>query len=531
MNGQAYSILPRFAVDNPDETARIGCMVAERGYHLLGVTRDGRGIVGPDPLEYGAVKSVPAQKQGTAQALLAEVRVYAENNGLDLVGWNPDTRTATFAILTPVVRALRARWAALLGVQPHDIDVHVVYAVGEPRVDRIVARIPSKAIAEDRRAGILGELSKALRPLGFTSGWDIAESEWTGAVTFTYGAEERLPGAFPLADIMPDRYDPEQWAFSAFGKDVNGQPAGHDLNLAPHVALAGPTGAGKTYAINAMLASRAARGHRLLIVDPAKALDFPWARDYALAVAETYPEAHAAMRWVQEENERRKVVLKQYDAQKWRELTAEQRAEHDIYPLTVIADELATALDPWKVESSLQKGTPEHARQVALSEAKNALDTGLNEIAATMRAVGVYGIFATQKMLVTSFGPHGSTLRSNSGHKTYLHPTGSKVNRADVRLLFDSTADGDSVADLVEQLDEPGVFGLAATVASSRMSAIRVADAAAKGIPGLLASLGVPKVTPLNLSGTAPAPAAAPVVGLPAAVPQPTPSAAPAAWQ
>lgn len=509
---QTYAILTRFDVDDADATARIGCMVRERDLHLLGVTRDGRGIVGDNPLEYGNPRTLPAQKQGTPAALLAEVRVYAEQNGLDLVGWNPDTREATFATLTPTVRAIRARWASILNVQPHEIPVFAEYAKGEPRFERIVARIPSKAIAAERRASILAELAAVIS--GYTPGWRIAEDALTGTVTFQYGVEERLPSTVPLADIMPDRYDPEQWAFSAFGKDVNGQPAGHDLSVAPHVALAGETGGGKTYCINAMLASRRARGHRILIIDPAKALDFPWAREYALAIAETYPEAHAAMKWIQSENERRKAVLKRYGVAKIQELTPEQRAEHDIQPLTVIADELATALDPWKVSSSLQKGTPEHARQVALSEAKSALDSGLNEIAATMRAVGVYGIFATQKMLASAFGEHGSTLRSNSGNKVYIHlHVKETANTADLRLLFDTTTDADAAADAVARLNQEGAYGLAVTTANGRVMPVRVADANGKYIPALFEALGVPKETsPLNLGAQqAPAPTPTPV--------------------
>lgn len=520
---QEPCFLPQFDVNSAGATARIGQMVRNMtakfpGFaesHLLGVKADGTGIVGDDPLEYGGAKQRTVQKDGTAAALLAEVRAYADANGLDLVGWNPNAKVATFATLTPVVRALRARWASIMTVQPDEVEVHVVYSAEEPRLERVVARIPTKAIQEDRRANTFAELSKVLRPLGFTSGWSISEDESTGIVTFQYGVEERLPSTVPLADILPDRYDPEQWAFSAFGKGVNGATLGHNLNVAPHVALAGETGGGKTYCINAMLASRRARGHRILIIDPAKALDFPWARDYALGIAETYPEAHAAIKWVQEENQRRKAVLKRYDAAKMQELTPEQRLEHDIQPLTVIADELATALDPWKVSSSLQKGTPEHARQVALSEAKSALDSGLNEIAATMRAVGIYGIFATQKMLASAFGEHGSTLRSNSGNKVYIHLHVKKTaNAADLRLLFDTATDADEAADAVARLNQEDTYGLAVTTANGRVTPVRVADANGKYIPALFEALGVPKETsPLNLSAppssTAPAPAPA----------------------
>ncbi len=256
---QKHAILTRFDVENPDETARIGCMVRERDLHLLGVTRDGRGIVGDNPFEYGNACSMRVQKPGTAAALLAEVRAYAVHQGLDLVGWDPDTMTVTFAVLTPTVRAIRARWASILNVQPHDFDVHAEYAVSEPRFERIVARIPSKAIAEDRRVGILAELAKAIP--GYTSGWSIEENPLTGRVDFTYGVPRGLPDSVPLTSLLPARATDSTWRCFPMGDSADGTQVIYDSEDGVHAIVTGPTGSGKSVLLRTMMAGRS--GERL----------------------------------------------------------------------------------------------------------------------------------------------------------------------------------------------------------------------------------------------------------------------------
>lgn len=506
---QTYAILPRFDVDSAEETARIGCMVRERDLHLLGVTRDGRGIVGDNPLEYGNPRTLPVQKQGSPAALLAEVRVYAETHGLDLVGWDADSRVATFATLTPTVRAIRARWAAVLGVQPHDLDLFTEYAMGEPRFERIVARIPSKAIAEDRRVGILAELAKAIP--GYTAGWTIQEDALTGRVEFTYGVKAELPPFVALAEILPDRLSPEDWAFSAFGKDTFGRVSGHDLSRGPHTLLFGPTNSGKTVAINAMLVSRLVRGHDVLIIDPTKALDFPWAEEFALAIATTFPEAHAAIDWVTGEHERRKAIMQKHRVPNWKKLAPEVRAAEGIKPLTVLADELTTLLQGVKVNQALPKGSPQRVAMEAEALAVATIDEGLRKVTAVMRASGIFAVLATQKAKGENMGVNGTTLRSNSQNAVYIHPVGTDVEKASVSLMFDSRTD-DAVA-LAQAMDVKNPDGsrnpgIAVTMAESGdLTALRVAYAESEDIPALLHARGVPTVTPLNLGGvTAPAP-------------------------
>lgn len=510
---QKYSILPQFAVDNPGETARIGCMVAATGYHLQGITRDGRGLVGRDPLTYGAMRSAAVQKQGTAQALLAEVRVYAEQNDLDLVGWNPDTKVATFAILTPVVRAIRKRWAEVLGVQPHDIDIFAEYAADEPRLERIVARVPSKTIAADRRAGILTELASAIP--GYTSGWAIEENALTGRVDFTYGVADALPRRVSVADILPLTVTPKRWDFSCFGMNARGVLAGHDLSASPHVLIGGSTNTGKTVAITSMLASRLMHGHDVIILDPIKGVDFEAFRPFARFIAETYEESLSGMEWVLAEAQRRKAVLKAHRAVKMQDLPDEVRAAEGIKPLTIVVDELGQLFSIIKPNAALPKDDPTRLAQEALAIQKALLDAGTGEIARAYRFVGLYLVLATQKLLVSMLGANGSDLRSNCGNAVYLHRPGAAVERGDISLAFDSATD--RVIERIDALDDKVSPGLAVTIAETGgIDAIRVAYSTPADVEALLRARGVPIVTPLN-PGAAPAPAA-PVAASPAPV-------------
>lgn len=513
---QKYAILTRFDVENADETARVGCMVRERALHLLGVTRDGRGIVGDNPLEYGNARSMRVQKPGTAAALLAEVRAYAAQQGLDLVGWDSDAKVATFAVLTPTVREIRGAWARTLKVQPHEVDVFAEYSKDEPRFERIVARVPSTSITADRRVSNLQELAAAIP--GFTSGWSIEENTLTGRVDFTYGVKAELPRLVPLADILPDCLSPEDWAFSAFGKDAFGRISGHDLSRGPHTLLFGPTNSGKTVAINAMLVSRLVRGHDLLIIDPTKALDFPWAEEFALAIATTYAEAHAAIDWVTAEHERRKAIMQKHRVPNWKKLAPEVRAAEGIKPLTVLADELTTLLQPVKVNQALPKGSPERAAMEAESLAVATIDEGLRKVTAVMRASGIFAILATQKAKGENMGVNGTTLRSNSQNAVYIHPVGTNAEKAAVSLLFDSrTDDAVALAEAMGGPNSPLHPGVAVTMAESGdLAALRVAYAEPEDIPALLHARGVPTVTPLNL-GAQQAPAPSPAA--PAAAP------------
>lgn len=510
---QKYAILTRFDVDDPDVTARIGCMVRERDLHLLGVTRDGRGIVGDNPLEFGNPRTLPVQKQGTPATLLAEVRAYAEAHGLDLVGWNPDISEATFATLTPTVRAIRARWASILNVQPHEIPVFAEYAKGEPHFERIVARIPSKAIAEDRRVGILAELAKAIP--GYTAGWSIEENPLTGQVDFTYGVPAALPQRVSVAEILPERVTPERWAFSAFGKNARAAVAGHDLSASPHVLIGGSTGTGKTVAITAMLASRLMHGHDVIILDPIKGVDFEAFRDFARYIAETYEESLAGMNWLLAEAQRRKAVLKAHRAVKWQDLDPAVREAEGIKPLTVCIDELGQLFSIIKPNGALPKEDPTRKAQEALATQKALLDAGTGEIARAYRFVGLYLVLATQKLLVSMLGANGSDLRSNCGNAVYLHRPGAAVERGDISLAFDSATD--RVIDRIAALDDGVSPGLAVTIAETGdIDAIRVAYSPPAEVEALLHARGVPTVSPLHL-GAQQAPAPSPAA--PAAAP------------
>jgi S-DNA-T family DNA segregation ATPase FtsK/SpoIIIE len=101
----------------------------------------------------------------------------------------------------------------------------------------------------------------------------------------------------------------------ALGKDITGKPVSIDLAMAPHLLVAGATGAGKSVGLNSMISSllytRSPEDVRMIMIDP-KMLELSMYEGIAhlLLPVVTDPEkANLALRWAVEEMDRRYSML------------------------------------------------------------------------------------------------------------------------------------------------------------------------------------------------------------------------------
>ncbi|MEZ3155937.1 FtsK/SpoIIIE domain-containing protein [Microbacterium sp. BWR-S6Y] len=522
---QAHAILPRFAVNDPDETARIGCMVRAMtakfdGFtqtHLVGVTRDGRGIISSNPLEYGNAEAHIVQKPGTAAALLAEVRVYAESNSRDLVSWNPDSKTATFATLTPTVRSIRAAWARILKVQPHEVDVFAEYAKDEPRFERIVARLPSTSITADRRVSNLQELAAAIP--GYTSGWNIEENARTGRVDFTYGVPRALPDSVPLTSLLPVQATDSTWRCFPMGEGTGGTQVIYDSEDGVHAIVTGPTGSGKSVLLRTMMAVALANGSDIVIMDgsPKQGLDFLRLKGYALGWAGEPVGAAALLDAVYDEMKRRASILPQYDGvTNWHELPADVREREGIRQLVVFIDE-AAALMLLKDLKGLDKNDPKVAAAIAVNQAKTNFKMTLDDLARESRFVGIRLILGFQR-------PDASIIdgptRANFPTMVQLKTPGKPLKQESLRMVF--PGDDLPLAEAEFRALDNGRKGLAVAMQDGGdVVGFRVAYAHPDEISGLLAERGI---HPTGRTLT-------PVAEVPALTADPVPPEVPAAWR
>jgi S-DNA-T family DNA segregation ATPase FtsK/SpoIIIE len=168
----------------------------------------------------------------------------------------------------------------------------------------------------------------------------------------------------------------------ALGRDVAGAPVFAALEKMPHLLIAGATGAGKTIALNAIIAALLYRNPpsllRLLLIDP-KRVEFPVYNGIphllTPVVVDIEKTIHA-LRWVVSEMDRRFDVLSEARARDITVYNRERGLRGEPMPyLVVIVDELA---------------------DIMASRGRDA-EAAIVRIAQMARAVGIHLIVATQR--------------------------------------------------------------------------------------------------------------------------------------
>lgn len=193
------------------------------------------------------------------------------------------------------------------------------------------------------------------------------------------------------------------------GVDVVGDPILFDLAEAPHIFVAGATGAGKSVCVNALLLSliRLTKPPELVMVDP-KGIDFA---DYDgcrllrnRKVITDMEEAVDVLRCLTQEMDERQVVLRDHGA---RNIAEAQASGAELNRIVVVVDELA---DFMMGRSSAQES--------------------LVRLAQKARAVGIHLLLATQRPEAATFP---GLLRANVPSRIAL----TVQKAADSRIILD----------------------------------------------------------------------------------------------
>jgi len=216
----------------------------------------------------------------------------------------------------------------------------------------------------------------------------------------------------------------------AFGKDSAGNPYVADLARMPHLLIAGATGAGKSVAVHAMLASLLFRATpkevRLLIVDP-KMLELSVYNDIPhllLPVVTEAKKAAVALRWAVQEMERRYRLMaeegvrnistynskieKRKKTLRGSELSGDENLE-DLPYIVVVIDELADLM----------------------MVASKDVEESIARLAQMARASGIHLIIATQRPSVDVIT---GVIKANFPSRIAFQVT----TRVDSRTILDS---------------------------------------------------------------------------------------------
>jgi S-DNA-T family DNA segregation ATPase FtsK/SpoIIIE len=194
----------------------------------------------------------------------------------------------------------------------------------------------------------------------------------------------------------------------ALGKTISGRPAAADLARMPHLLIAGATGAGKSVALHAMIASivfnAAADDVRFILIDP-KMLElsvYEGIPHLLVPVVVDPDKATAALLWATQEMERRYRQMRELGVR-----------NIDGYNLALANDpELAAArFTKWAGQADIgedDRSAPEHRKlpkivividelaDLMLSEGKN-VERDITRLAQKARASGIHLILATQR--------------------------------------------------------------------------------------------------------------------------------------
>lgn len=184
-----------------------------------------------------------------------------------------------------------------------------------------------------------------------------------------------------LRDILttPEYQEAPSFLTLALGFDVIGQPVVANLARMPHLLIAGATGAGKSVAINAFIASILFRATpqevRLLMIDP-KRIELSVYDDIPHLLHPVVVEAKMASRalqWAVREMERRYRLLEERRVKSF--ASYNQVAEEKLPSIVIIVDELADLM----------------------MVASKDVETSIARLAQMARAAGMHIILATQR--------------------------------------------------------------------------------------------------------------------------------------
>lgn len=420
---------------------------------------------------------VPTAKSDALEAIAAR-------EGRTLVEFVPAAGRAVVARLDPWTALIRQSFARAIKVPEHEVSVRLEWAVdaedGSGRIDSLALSCSSKPLSDDLLAALL-----ELVP-GPSRGWKTSVEALTGEAVMTYGKPPHLRELVPAREVLLNAIDPTAWYEIPFGMDPNGATVSLNLKAGPHSVVVGGTGAGKTVAVRAMLASAISRGFDVLAVDPIKKTAGlqpfgPFSRGMFKKDDDGFVEAAAALTAVYAEVRRRVNLIDAVDGENWLDIPEATRPK----PLLVFIDEYASlgAAETKPLDSK----SDAFKEWAVLTTAKETIKSMVGKMAREARSAGVHLVIGLQRA-DTTFIP--GSVRENLGTVIHMIPPASPPSADSLKMLFN-----DQTAAAVEQMHlfESGAPGLAlAVVDGGKVGAFRTAFLDKTEIEPYLVSIGAP---------------------------------------
>ena len=187
-------------------------------------------------------------------------------------------------------------------------------------------------------------------------------------------------GSILTSDIFKSNKDP---LYLALGVCKDGSVFGDSLTNMPHILIAGSTGSGKSVSLNGLICSiitkASSKEVKMIMIDP-KRLElslYEGIPHLLMPVITETQQAHASLRWVVGEMERRYCLMQASNVRNVSSFNEKCEEDKKLPYVVVIIDELADLM---------------------MSSAKE-IESLIQKLAQKSRACGIHMILVTQKAL------------------------------------------------------------------------------------------------------------------------------------
>jgi len=382
-------------------------------------------------------------KATDGEKIAAELESDPQHAGYFVTRFDPYLNQATMSRLSDEERRAREAVAVAMGVRPWDVQV------AKRRGGGFTLGLPSTYMPSKHDV----KLQEVAEQVVGRFGWYFTAS----AAKLTAEIVPSEPPMFPPLAPYPMKLLPQASAGTiaplpiglalAERGDEENQTAYLDFNAGPHLQLGGVSGAGKSSALNVIIAGALASGAELVICDvPQKAVDFELWRPFVRRGgwgAHSFEENAVALQELYEEGRRRAETLKRYAAKKLAELPPD--VQRTMPPVLIVVDEYTGLLAKSAVPKSLPTDHPLRLEAETKNLAIDLISSYVDKIAAEMRFVGFQLVISTQ-VASTSTGI-GTALRTNLTNKMLLGPRATDGNR---KLVFRDPASVPEVPDHIK---------------------------------------------------------------------------------